>query len=100
MHGEEPVLAMDLKIQADMPNDFLSYLSPTLKWSLYDKQQQQLELIPDDSHMPHLRYAQFGELRWEGEMPAAQLILHAPKALHDIEVEAKVNQLRLDCRDG
>ena len=75
-HGEEAVVALDIKITFDSPNDFLSYLSPTLKWSLYDKQTKQGELIEDKGHLPILRYSQLGEMRWEGEMQRCALTIH------------------------
>ena len=99
-HGEEAVLAVDVKITADVPNDFLSYLSPTLKWSLYDKEPGQGELIPDDTHMPHLRYSALGDLKWDGDMPKAVVTIHGLKKVYDFELVADVNNLRLEPKEG
>jgi hypothetical protein len=60
-HGEESVLAIDIKVEADVANDFLSYLSPTLKWSLYDKPEKQQDLIEDANHLPRLRYPEMAK---------------------------------------
>lgn len=99
-HGEEAVVAIDVKITADVPNDFLSYLAPTLKWSLYDKQPGQGELIPDDKHLPHLRYPQLGEIKWADEMASATIVIHGAKEEYDMELTADVNNLKLEPKEG
>lgn len=100
-HGEDKVLAEDIKVQADVPNDFLSYLAPTLKWSLYDKAQDaQGELIEDAGHMPRLRYSQLPPLAWAGEMKKATFVIHGAKKADDLVFEADVDKLVLDCKDG
>ncbi len=99
-HGEEAVLAIDVKITADVPNDFLSYLDPTLKWSLYDKQPGQGELLPDDNHLPHLRYTQLGELRWEGEMAKANVLVSSIDRPEDVALEADINNLKFEPKEG
>lgn len=79
-HGDDKVLAEDIKVQADVPNDFLSYLAPTLKWSLYDKPSNaQGELIEDAGHMPRLRYSQLSALAWDGSMAKAAFTIHGAK---------------------
>ena len=100
-HGEDKVLAEDIKVCADVPNDFLSYLAPTLKWSLYDKPDgAQGELIQDAGHMPRLRYSQLPPLAWAGEMAKATFVVHGAKKADDLVFEATVNKLLLDCKDG
>ena len=100
MHGEEPLLAVDVKVQCDVPNDFLSYLAPTLKWSLYDKPDKQGELIEDTAHLPRLRYPSMAVLRWDGKMEKASLTIHGAKKAQDLQVEADVDKLQLECKDG
>lgn len=99
-HGEEEVLAADVKIEADVTNDFLSYLHPTLKWSLYDKQTAQGELIEDKGHLPRLRYAFLREIRWADKIEKAVFIIHGKKKAEDIEFEAGVDKLSLACKEG
>lgn len=100
-HGEEDVLAADVKVTADVTNDFLSYLAPTLKWSLYDKPNGgQGELIADDHHMPRLRYPSLPELRWAGRMEKAVFVIHGRKKTDDLEFEAGVDKLSLACKEG
>ena len=86
MHGEEKILAEDIKIQADVPNDFLSYLAPTLKWSLFDRPDAaQVELIKEDGHMPRLRYSQLAPIAWEGKMERATFVIHPPGKAKEFE---------------
>jgi hypothetical protein len=99
-HGEETVLAVDVKITADVPNDFLSYLKPTLKWSLYEKEPGQGELLPDDAHMPHLRHPELGVMGWAGEMPGAAVIIHGVKEEYDMEIVADVGKLKFEPKEG
>lgn len=100
-HGEEDVLAVDVTVAADVTNDFLSYLNPTLKWSLYAKPESgQGELIQDESHLPRLRYAELPELRWSGSMPKAAFIIHGKKKSDDLALEGSVGKLVLGCKDG
>lgn len=100
-HGEDPVLACDVKIVADVANDFLTQLSPTLKASLYQAEGEgssaQPPLIDDGTHLPVLRFPQLGPLKWDAKMPAASVTLHSrPK----VELVADVNDLRLEPKEG
>ena len=99
-HGDEPIIAIDIKIETDVHNDFLSYLSPTLKWSLYSKNPNQGELIEDETHLPALRYQELGLIGWDGEMDKAMAVFHGAKKSDDIDLECEVDKLRFTCRDG
>ncbi len=99
-HGDEPIIAIDIKVEVDVPNDFLSYLSPSLKWSLYSKDTSQGDLIADDTHLPVLRYQELGQIGWDGEMDQSHLTLHGVKKSDDIDLECEVDKLRFTCRDG
>lgn len=99
--GEEEVLAADVKVEADVTNDFLAYLAPTLKWSLYSKPDGgQGELIQDDSHMPRLRYPFLPEIRWADKMVDAVLVIHGKKKTDDLQFDAGVDKLCLECKEG
>ena len=101
IHGEDKVLAEDIKIQADVPNDFLVYLSPTLKWSLYEKADDtQGNLIEDDTHFPRLRYSRLSPLHWSIQMPNASFSLHGAKKSDSLELTANIDKLLLDCKEG
>ena len=100
MHGDDPILALDVRVETNVPNDFLSYLSPTLKWSLYDKADGQGELIKDDAHLPALRHAELGVLGWAGEMEGASVVFHGLKKSGDIAIEGSVDKVRFECKEG
>lgn len=97
-HGEDSKQALDVKISGAVPNDFLSYLHPTLKWSLYDKDDQP-DLVPDEKHLPRLRYASMDPVKWRGEM-IASATFHGLKVKDDLDVPCTVSKLTLDCLDG
>jgi hypothetical protein len=102
-HGEEEVLACDVKIEADVPNTFLDQLSPTLRSSLYMAEGEapapgQIPLVADATHLPVLRYPFMGEQRFPGvEMFTATAHFHTrPK----VTIAAKVNDLRATLKEG
>lgn len=99
-HGKEFVPAIDITIGFDTPNDYLTYLSPTLKWSLYDKPVNVTEDMLDPKHLPTLRYPEMGEIHWQGELTGAVVYFHGEKKSEDLELAGKVNKLRLTCKDG
>lgn len=101
-HGEEPVAAVDVKITADVSNDFLSGLSPTLKWSLYDKPAEQdlAEQGGTVGHMPVLRYPKLSSLDWDCGKQEVIVTLHGPKKKDDVVLQGPAKGLRLDCKDG
>lgn len=100
-HGpDETVLAVDLSFQADVSNNFLSELSPTLKWSLYEKSPNEDLADKDKTHMPVLRYSQLGELDWASKMENATVVLHGKSKAETIEFAAAVNKLVLVPKEG
>jgi len=99
-HGEESVLAVDVKITTDVPNDFLSYLSPGLKAAVYEKELGQRDLIADDNHLSHLRFPDLGTLAWSGTMVRAAVVIHGVKKSQDLELVADVTKLKLDPKEG
>jgi hypothetical protein len=102
-HGEESVTAIDMKLLASLSNDFLSYLSPTLKASLYGKPDGSVQgtLVHDNpGYMPRLLYPELPMLGWVGEMVKAQVVLHGAKKSQDLVLEATVNKLKLAPMDG
>jgi len=103
-HGDEPVLACDVEVTADVPNTFLSQLSPTLKASLYQAEGAQVgaqtPLIDDGTHLPVLLYPQLGRIAWELKMPAAHVVLHGARKSEDVVLVADVNKLRLSPKEG
>ena len=103
-HGDDPVLACDVKITTDVPNTFLSQLSPHLKASLYqaegDGAAAQAPLLEDGTHLPVLRYPQLGVLKWDMKMMGAAVTLHGAKKADDVLLACEVNELRLAPKEG
>ena len=103
-HGEDPVLACDVKVTADVPNTFLSQLSPTLKASLYQAEGEgadaQAPLLEDGTHLPVLRYPQLGSLKWDVKMMGAAVVLHGAKKADDVVLGCEVNELRMVPKEG
>lgn len=101
MHGDEPVLAVDVKVEADVTNDFLSELSPTLKWSLYDKAEDvQGSLVAEAGHMPRLRYPDLGALKWAGKMEGVEFVLQGLAEKKGLALTGALDKLRLECKEG
>jgi len=100
-HGEESVPAVDVKITADVPNDFLSYLHPQLKWSLYDKPENP-ELVEDPGHFPRLRYSSLAPLHWDCGIRPIHLTIHGAVKKDNLDLVGKIGGkgLRLTCKDG
>lgn len=103
-HGEEPVLACDVKVTADVPNSFLTQISPTLKSALYQPEGEgagtQAPLIDDGTHLSVLRFPQLGALKWEVKMAGAEVILHGAKKADDVVLVGEVNELRMAPKEG
>lgn len=102
-HGEEPVLGVDVTIVADLPNDFLAQLAPTLKASLYATDVEalgQLSLVEASEHMPVLRYPAMGPISWECAF-GAEFVLHGAKKAEDVVFgDAKVKKVSLAPKEG
>tara|TARA_R110000868_G_scaffold411755_1_gene708941 strand:+ start:42481 stop:42972 length:492 start_codon:yes stop_codon:yes gene_type:complete len=99
-HGEETVLAADLKIKADVPNLFLEQLAPGLRASLYKDDEDNPALF-EDGHMPVLRYSQLEPLKFAVPMPSAQLVIQdEDPANPDLEFTVAIKNILLDCRAG
>jgi hypothetical protein len=88
-----------LKVVTRVPNDFLSQLHPTLKWSLFDKPEVE-DLAQDPGYMPVLRYPLLGALKWEGEIHGGTFTIHAPITKHEMEFTAEVADVKLEPMEG
>lgn len=99
-HGDESVPAVDLRIALSCPNDFLAYLHPDLKASLYRAEHDQGALIEDAGYLPRLRFEQMPEIRWTMLMKA-DVVLHGAKPKDDIALlEVEVDKVVLSPMDG
>lgn len=102
-HGEDPVLAADLKLSFKTSNDILSEFHPSLKSAFYGKQGgSQGELVDDPGHLPELRFPQLGRVKWEKQFTGYELRFHwGASGKDDIVLEdCKVDKFAFDCLDG
>lgn len=98
-HGDDPVLAVDIKIKADVPNKFLDDLSPGLRPALFAKEgavQQDLE----EDHLTVLRFPQLAPQKWAVGMVGGQITLHGAKKADDIAFECDVKEATLAAKEG
>lgn len=96
-HGEEEVLALDIKINADIGNDFLDQLSPGLKAAFYAQDSTAMDL--GDTHLPVIKFPKLPSLDWDGEMKA-DLVLHGERKADNLEFTADINKLVLNLKEG
>lgn len=98
-HGEEPVLAVDIKLTADMRNDFLDQLGEGLRVALYRPDEEQLAGV--EVPMSILRFPVLKPLGWDVLMPNVVLTLHGAKKADDQTFEGKISKaIALDPKEG
>ncbi|KAK48203.1 hypothetical protein BG58_33280 [Caballeronia jiangsuensis] len=101
IHGDDEVLAMDLRIEMNVPNTILDKLSDQLRPSLYRANGDGDLLGKDAQHMPHLRFPQLGPLPWNLSLSPVALTLHlGAKKNEVILADASFNKLRITPFDG
>lgn len=102
-HGEDDVLAVDVKIQADVSNEFLDELAPGLRAAIFAPEGAKVGETADieEKHLGSLRFPQLLPLKWKAGVIAGQFVLHRPKnAGGDLEFEADVKEAWLSCKEG
>ena len=101
-HGDDDVLACDIKCEARMANAVLSKFSPTLKSCLYTKDDGATEDMLNPDHMPKLRNPQMGTIKWDFEMPSVQFRVHHGESDEDDIVfsDGKAGNFTLTCQEG
>lgn len=100
-HGEDMVMAADIKLEVRVANDLLSEFDPYLKGALY-KKPEAVDLINDPSYLPVLRFPDMGPIRWEYEGAGYTLIV-ARGLLSDLSItleDCKVDKITFHCQDG
>lgn len=96
-HGEEPVLAIDLKLQADLPNKRLDDVSPGLLASLYTSDDAAEQLF-EDGHLPKLRHTMLQPLKLNLGEIKVEATIH--RVTHDVKLDGVVKKLMLECKAG
>lgn len=99
-HGDDEVLALDLKITFDLPNRSLDMLSPTLRGSLYDPDDTADMMDPDNT--PNLRNPQLGVLKWAGKYSPVLFVFHdGDDEDDDLRFsDAKLDRIVFEAQDG
>lgn len=101
-HGDDEVLAVDVKITADVGNKFLDELSPGLRAALFAKEGAQPGETPDmdEDHLTVLRFPQLAPLKWEAAVVGGKLTIHGAKKADDQDFECHVKSASLSCKEG
>lgn len=101
-HGEEPVLAVDIKVTADVSNDFLEQLEPGLLAALYQKEGSKTGETADieTGRLASLRFPRISPFAWEEEMVGAKVVLHGSTKAGNMDLEGDVNSIKLACKEG
>src|SRR3990167_6594695 len=87
-HGEESVVAVDVKVQADIGNDFLDALAHGLRAALYAAEGGQLAGVEEPLSV--LRFPQIEPIHWEAPMPWCAFVVHGLKKAEDLEFTGEV----------
>lgn len=96
-HGEEKVLAIDIKFQVDLPNKVLDQISEGLMASMYGADEAQDELF-EGGHLPKLRHALLAPLKCDLGSKKVALTIH--RVTHDVKLEGEIKKITLDCKAG
>jgi hypothetical protein len=104
IHGTDKVMAADLKFEIKVSNDVLSEFDPSLKFSLYKKQDGsgQTELLNEPGHLPALKFPLMGPVKWGKDFSGYEVVVHyGISGKEDIHLATcQVDQFRFDCQDG
>lgn len=99
-HGEDNVLACDIKIKADVSNKFLDDLSPGLRAALFAKEGTQEALVDGEDHLTVLRFPQLAPIKWAVAMVDGEIIMHGGKKADDLSFECDVKEATLAPKEG
>ncbi|MBC8638298.1 hypothetical protein IAG25_15870 [Caballeronia sp. EK] len=101
LHGDDEILAMDLKIETDLPNTSLDKLDGSLRLALFQGDEDPDLLGKDGGHLPHLKFPSLGPLSWNGSVSPVSLVLHLGTKKNELLLtDGKLNKLRLSPREG
>lgn len=101
LHGDDEVLAMDLKIETDLPNMILDKLDGSLRPALFAGSDDPNLFGKDTGHLPHLKFPQLGPLAWNGSVSPVAMTLHIGAKKNEVLLtDGKLNKLRVFPREG
>lgn len=98
--GDDERLALDLKIEFDLPNKSLDMLSPTLRDALYEA--DDTIDMHDADNTPNLRNPQLGVLKWAGKYSPVLFVFHDDDNEDDDLrfTDAKLDKISFEAQDG
>lgn len=101
-HGEDDVLAVDVKISADVSNKFLDDLAPGLRGAIFAREGAEPGQTPDmdEDHLTQLRFPQIAPLKWKVGIVNGKFVVHGVKKADDLEFECDVKDATLSCKEG
>lgn len=104
LHGEETKVAVDLKFEAKLANDVLSYFDPSLKSSLYaaPSEAMQGDLIQEVGYLPTLKFPKMSAIKWDWKGAGYETIVNfGVSGKDDIRmIQVDIDTFKFDCQDG
>ena len=96
-HGEDPVLAVDVKIKTDVHNKFLDELSPGMRATFYaGAAQKDIE----EDHLTVLRFPQLQPLKWTVGIVDGEFTVHGSTKAEDLTFACQVKDAILAPKEG
>lgn len=102
-HGDQDVTAVDLSLRYTSSNQSLVMFSPTLKSSLYEKEDTpQEEVHPDADHLTVVKNPKMGRIKWDEKYEHARFVFHiGASGKEDVKsADAKVGKIFIDPKQG
>lgn len=101
-HGEDPVLAVDVKIQADVANTFLDELATGMRAAFYVREGEKAgeTFDIDAEHLPVLRFPSLAALKWKVGLVGCAFTIHGAKKAEDLDFQADVEGCTLALKEG
>lgn len=75
-HGNQDVNAMDIDLRYTTGNQVLAMFSPTLKSTLFEKDDSNGEIDPDENHLTALKHPKMGPIKWDETYENASATVH------------------------
>lgn len=102
-HGDQDVNAMDIDMRWVTSNQALAMLSPTLKSSLFEKEDTpQRDINPDPDHMTVVKNPKMGPIKWDETYENARVVVHigASGKADAIFGDAKIRKFVIEPKQG
>lgn len=99
-HGDDPVLANDIKVKMDVANKFLDDLSPGLRAAIFTKEGAQGQLVDGEDHLTTLRFPQLAPMKWNVGMVDGEITIHGATKAEDLAFECDIKEATLACKEG